>query len=62
MPTLTVEKVVARTARAKKKVSGKEGTALRDAKKTVRRLQRKRRRLETEAKRQAGKAEAKPEA
>lgn len=62
MPTLTVEKVVARTARAKKKVAGKEGEALRKARKTVRRLQRKRRRLDTEAKRRAGKAEAKPEA
>ena len=62
MPTLTVEKVVARTARAKKKVAGKEGVALREARKTVRRLQRKRRRLETEGRRRAGKAEAKPEA
>ena len=62
MPTLTVEKVVERTARAKKKVAGKEGAALRTAKKNVRRLQRKRRRLEAEVKRRAGKAEAKPEA
>jgi hypothetical protein len=62
MPTLTVEKVKERAARAKKKVAGKEGSALRDAKKTVRRLQRKRRRLEVEVKRRAGKAEAKPEA
>ena len=62
MPTLTVEKVVAKTARAKKKVAAKEGVALRKAKKTVRRLQRKRRRLETAVKRQAGKAEATPEA
>ena len=30
MPTLTVENVVARTARAKKKVSGKEGAARRE--------------------------------
>jgi hypothetical protein len=62
MPTLTVEKVVERTARAKKRAAGKEGPALRQAQKTVRRLQRKRRRLETEVKRRAGKAEAKPEA
>jgi hypothetical protein len=62
MPTLTVEKVVEKTARAKKRVAGKEGTALRKAQKTVRRLQRKRRRLEVEVKRRAGKAEAKPEA
>ena len=45
MPTLTVEKVTEKTARAKKKVAGKEGAALRKAQKTVRRLQRKRRRV-----------------
>ena len=62
MPTLTVEKVVEKTGRAKKRVAGKEGAALRKAQKTVRRLQRKRHRLEVEVKRRAGKAEAKPEA
>jgi hypothetical protein len=62
MPTLTVEKVMEKTARAKKKVAGKEGAALRKAQKNVRRLQRKRRRLQVEVKRRAGKAEAKPEA
>jgi hypothetical protein len=53
MPTLTVEKVVAKTGRAKKKVAGKEGPALRKAKKNVRRLQRKRRRLEVQVKPEA---------
>jgi hypothetical protein len=62
MPTLTAEKVKEKTARAKKKVAGKEGAALREARKTVRRLQRKRRRLDADAKRKAGKPEAKPEA
>ena len=62
MPTLTVDKVNEKTARAKKRVAGKEWAALRKAQKTVRRLQRKRRRLEVEVKRRAGKAEAKPEA
>jgi hypothetical protein len=62
MPTLTIDKVKDRTGRAKKKVAGKEGAALRKAQKTVRRLQRKRRRLEADAKRKVGKPEAKPEA
>ena len=54
--------VVERTARAKKMVEGKEGAALRRAQNTVSRLLRKRRRLEAEVKRRAGKTEAKPEA
>jgi len=38
MPTLTVDKVKEKTARAKKRVAGKEGAALRKANKTVRRF------------------------
>jgi hypothetical protein len=62
MPTHTVEQVRERTARARKKAAGKEGAQARNAQKTVRRLQRKRRRLEADVKRKAGKPEAKPEA
>ena len=61
MPTPSVEQIKERTARAKAKLAGKEGGDLRKAAKTVRRLQRKRRRLEAEVKRRSGKAEAKAE-
>ena len=60
MAQVTIDKVKARTASLRKKLSEKgatlDGTAQRKAKKTIRRLQRKRRRLEVEVKRRAGKA------
>lgn len=62
MPSKTVDSLKQKTARLKKKLAEKsssmEATAVRSAKKRIRRAQRQRRSLEARAKRLAGKPEA----
>jgi hypothetical protein len=65
MPTVTAEKLKARTARLKKKLAekkdGADVAAVRAVKKRIRRAQRRRRLLDAAAAKAAKKTEAKPE-